>query len=134
MQPSLFDYARLDDARLDDARRVHREPNTPASPPAPDSSNDYHVLPVSEKQVHYARRIAQALREELPTDVLGDRARLSKWIDTHKQRAPQSPFSNYPSSKQVAFAERIARIKHRQVPHECFRDRVMMSKWIDSNR
>lgn len=98
------------------------------------NSNDYHVVPATEKQIRFARNIAQRTRVELPADLTSDRRRLSRWIDTHRKQAATSPFSNYPSSKQVAFAERIARIKNRDVPRECFRDKTLMSKWIDSNR
>ncbi len=97
-----------------------------------EDSNDYHRLPVSEKQLRFARQIAARGAAKLPDDVLSDRKRLSAWIDAHKDRAA-SRFSNYPSSKQVAFAERIARMKRRAVPDECFRDRTLMSRWIDSN-
>lgn len=97
------------------------------------SSNDYHVLPATEKQILFAQRIASRSNIDLPDDVLIDRQRISHWIDSHKSTPPKSKFSNYPSAKQVTFAERIARIKRRNVPHECFRDRRMMSKWIDSN-
>ena len=114
MQPSLFEYARK-------------------QPPEP-SSNDYYVLPASEKQVHYARAIALRLKAELPAEIINDRSRLSAWIDKHKNAVPENKYARYPSSKQVAFAERIARLKRRPVPPECFRDRGMMSKWIDSNR
>jgi len=114
MQASLFDHAR-------------------ATPVAP-SSNDYHVVPASEKQVQYARLIAARIKAELPGDVISDRTRMSAWIDKHKRQGAGSPFSNYPSSKQVGYAERLARLKHRPVPPECFRDRGLMSKWIDSNR
>lgn len=97
------------------------------------SSNDYHLLPATEKQIQYARQIAKRSKVELPADVFVDRRQMSHWIDTHKPVVPVTQFSNYPSSKQVGFAERIARIKRRDIPHECFRDRGMMSKWIDSN-
>lgn len=103
------------------------QPVTPA-----ESSNDYHQLPVSEKQLQFARQLAVRNHVKLPDEVLGDRARLSAWIDANKSKAP-SRFANYPSSKQVAFAERIARMKRRAVPDECFKDRKMMSRWIDSN-
>ncbi|TYB90074.1 hypothetical protein [Oceaniovalibus sp. ACAM 378] len=96
-------------------------------------SNDYHRLPVTEKQIRYARQIAQGTGATLPGEVQSDRRALSNWIDEHRAILAKSKFSNYPSSKQVAFAERIARIKRREVPPECFRDRVMMSRWIDSN-
>ncbi len=97
------------------------------------SSNDYHRLPVTEKQLRYARHLAARGAIELPEAVQADRRSLSDWIDRHQRPSP-SRFSDYPSSKQVAFAERIARVKRRHVPQECFRDKKMMSHWIDSNR
>ena len=97
-------------------------------------SNDYHRLPVTEKQLNYARRIAVGTGVALPWDVQQNRHDLSRWIDANKDALNNNRFSNYPSSKQVAFAERVARLKHRTVPHECFRDRNLMSRWIDSNR
>lgn len=98
-------------------------------------TNDYHHLPVSDKQLRFAQAIAARGRLELPDEVIQDRRRLSAWIDTHLAQQKQvSAFSRYPSSKQVAFAERIARIKRRHVPRECFRDMGLMSRWIDSNR
>lgn len=110
----------------------------PQLPHAPDpamGSNDYHRLPVTEKQLAYARQIAARIAVDLPDEVRGDRRKMSAWIDAHKPARPRVPdFANYPSSKQVAFAERIARIKRRDVPRECFQDRLMMSHWIDSNR
>jgi len=98
-----------------------------------DPSNDYHQLPVSHKQLRFARQIAARAALKLPDEVIQDRRCLSAWIDTHLDRQA-SAFSRHPSSKQVAFAERIARIKRRDVPRECFRDKGMMSRWIDSNR
>lgn len=104
--------------------------------PAPQSfnSNDYHVLPPTEKQIRFARSLALRTREELPAELTSDRRRLSRWIEAQCKQPDRSPFSSYPSSKQVAFAERIARIKRRDVPQECFRDKMLMSRWIDSNR
>lgn len=100
-----------------------------------EESNDYHRLPVSEKQLRFARQIAARNRITLPDTVLADRARLSQWIEDNKGRTvAASRFANYPSSRQVAFAERIARMKQRAVPEECFKDRTLMSRWIDSNR
>ena len=96
------------------------------------ATNDYHHLPVSEKQLRYARSIASRASVDLPVDVLEDRRALSAWIDRHKR--PVSKFDAYPSSKQVAFAERIARIKRRDIPRECFRDKSLMSRWIDGNK
>ena len=109
--------------------------STPRNIDAREDSNDYHRLPVSEKQLRFARQIAAQKRIALPDAALSDRARLSEWIESNKGRtASPSRFGNYPSSKQVAFAERIARMKRRAVPEECFKDRKLMSRWIDSNR
>lgn len=99
-----------------------------------ETSNDYHRLPATDKQLRYARQISGKAGVALPWDIQQDRYRLSHWIDIHKKAIRTTPFSSYPSSKQVAFAERIARQKQRQIPHECFRDRALMSHWIDSNR
>lgn len=98
------------------------------------SSNDYHLLPVTEKQVQFARAIAKRTGQTLPWEVQQDRHVLSAWISENTDASKGSKFSNYASSKQVAFAERIARMKRRTVPDECVRDRGLMSKWIDCNR
>lgn len=98
------------------------------------SSNDYHHIPVTEKQLAYARKIAARTGAVLPWDAQQDRRVLSDWIDQHRKAMETSRFLAYPSSKQVAFAERLARIKRREIPQECFRDRVLMSRWIDANR
>ena len=95
------------------------------------STNDYHHLPASEKQLRYARALAARAAVDLPRDVIEDRRALSDWIDRHARR---SAFDAYPSSRQVAFAERIARIKRRNIPRECFRDKSLMSRWIDCNK
>lgn len=97
------------------------------------STNDYHQIPPTEKQLAYARLIAARTGIVVPSDVQQHRYDLSRWIDANKDAKQANRFSNYPSSKQVGFAERIARIKRRDVPHECFKDRTMMSKWIDAN-
>ena len=103
--------------------------------PFAEPTNDYHQLPVSDKQLRFARSLAARAAVALPGDVIQDRRALSAWIDAHLARQKRaSPFSHYPSSKQVAFAERIARIKRRHVPRECFRDMGLMSRWIDANR
>lgn len=95
--------------------------------------NDYHILPVTEKQRQYAEQIAARARVAIPAEVRDDRRAMSDWIARNQPKPATSPFANYPSSKQVAFAERIARIKRRDVPPICFRDRKAMSNWIDSN-
>lgn len=96
--------------------------------------NTHQVLP-TEKQMRFARRIAQTGALVLPWEVQQSRRALSLWIDAHAQvlSEPRNEPSR-PSSKQVAFAERIARIKRREVPDHCFKDRQLMSRWIDSNK
>ncbi len=96
-------------------------------------NNDYHLLPVTDRQMRYARAIAEQSALEIPVEVQRDRRMLSDWISAHKPVAT-SQFDNYPTGKQVAFAERISRSKRRPIPSECFRDKRMMSRWIDQNK
>lgn len=91
-------------------------------------------LPVTERQLAYARTLALRNQVVLPWAIQQDRRTLSRWIDDQTRQQPASAQDSRPSSKQVAFAERLARIKQRAVPDECFRDRGLMSRWIDSNR
>lgn len=107
----------------------------PIHVPLSGPSNDYHQLPVSDKQLRFARQIAARAALELPAEAQQDRRAMSAWIDAHLPERRKTPdFARYPSSRQVAFAERIARIKRRNVPRECFRDMGLMSRWIDCNR
>lgn len=94
--------------------------------------NAAFALPVTPRQIAYARSLALRNKTLLPWEVQQDRRSLSTWIEAQAKLAPMS--GNAPSSKQVAFAERIARIRCRTVPDECFRDRQLLSRWIDSNR
>ena len=97
-------------------------------------SNDYHQIPVTEKQLKFARFLAQKSGTVLPWEVQQDRRALSDWIEKHKKPKQTSRFDAYPSSKQVGFAEKIARYKRSTVPDECFRDKGLMSRWIDCNK
>ena len=96
-------------------------------------SNEYHLLPVRDRQMRYARAIAQQSALEIPVEAQRDRKSMSAWLSTHKPADP-SPFEDYPSGKQVAFAERISRSRRRPIPSECFRDKQIMSRWIDQNK
>ena len=89
-------------------------------------------LPVTQKQITFARKLAAQNQVILPWDVQQDRRALSLWIDAQTKMAPM--LDSRPTSKQVAFAERIARAKRRPVPDECYRDRELMSRWITSNK
>lgn len=92
---------------------------------------EYHSLPPTQKQLNYARTIANRLDLAIPRAEREDRRALSRWIDAHKLGGGKAPGA---SSKQVAFAEKIARMKRRAIPDECFRDAGLMSRWIDANR
>ncbi|NPD14698.1 hypothetical protein HOY34_05700 [Xinfangfangia sp. D13-10-4-6] len=89
-------------------------------------------LPVTPRQIAYAKSLALRNRTLLPWDVQHDRQRLSSWIEAQARLQPVG--GSEPTSKQVAFAERIARHKRRAIPDECFRDRQLLSRWIDSNK
>ena len=91
------------------------------------------AIAATERQLSYARSLAQRNQVLLPWEVQLDRRSLSTWIDAQSKARPAEPDAR-PSSKQVAFAEKIARYKRRAVPDECFRDRQLLSRWIDSNR
>jgi hypothetical protein len=91
------------------------------------------VLPVTPRQIAYARSLALRNQTLLPATAKLDRHSLSAWIEVQAKMRP-AEVDQRPTSKQVAFAEKLARIKRRAVPDECFRDRGLMSKWIDGNR
>ena len=90
------------------------------------------TLPVTQKQMVYARTLAIKNQVVLPWEAQQDRRALSQWID--EQVKSPAVVDNRPTSKQAAFAERIARIKRRNVPDECYRDRELMLRWINSNK
>ncbi|MDP3339199.1 hypothetical protein [Frigidibacter sp.] len=92
------------------------------------------TLPVTPRQIAYARALAMRNQTLLPWEIQQDRRSLSAWIEAQAALTPVPATDSRPTSKQVAFAERIARIKRRAVPDECFRDKGLMSKWIDGNR
>lgn len=88
------------------------------------------ALPVTPKQIAFAKALALKNQTLLPWEIQRDRSRLSAWIN---QQAKAQP-SSLPSSKQVAFAERIAHIKRISVPDEAFRDRGLMTRWIATHK
>lgn len=93
------------------------------------------LLPPTEKQMSYARKIASSRSLVLPWDVQQSRIALSRWIDRNLNASTKSNHSSdLPTSKQVAFAERVATIKRTRVPRECFKSRQLMSRWIDGNK
>lgn len=92
------------------------------------------ALPVTPRQIAYARSLALRNQTLLPWEAQQDRRSLSAWIEAQALLKPGTALDQLPSSKQVAFAERLARIKRSAVPDECFRDKGLMSKWIDGHK
>ena len=86
------------------------------------------ALPITQKQLAFARSLALRNAAILPWDVQQDRRALSQWIDGQKRMPPAGIDS--PSSRQVAFAEKIARRKRTSVPEHCFKSREEMTRWI----
>lgn len=102
---------------------------------SPYGGPDPILLPPTEKQMAFARKIAKTRALIVPWDVQQSRIALSRWIDRNLNKpANSSTGSDLPSSKQVAFAERLAMIKRTEVPRECFKSRQLMSRWIDGNK
>lgn len=86
-------------------------------------------LPVTQRQMSFARTLALRNGVTLPWEVQQDRHSLSRWIDAQQKAQPMAPGT--PSSRQIAFAEQIARRKRISVPEACFKDRETMSLWIN---
>ena len=103
-------------------------------PEAPENPAALPVLPPTERQMRYARRIAERAGIILPWEVQQNRKTLSEWIDTNQhQLQNRAPQPDTPSSRQVGYAERIARARRRTIPDECYRSRNLLSRWIDAN-
>lgn len=47
-------------------------------------SNDYHQMPVTGKQLSFARQISQRTGQVLPWETQQDRQALSRWIDSNR--------------------------------------------------
>ena len=80
---------------------LHSQPQYQGNPYGGPSSSE--LLP-TEKQIRYARRIAQAGGLVLPWEAQASRRSLSFWIDANADVLNTSnAFGDYASSKQVAF-------------------------------
>lgn len=82
----------------------------------------------SEKQVAFARSIAQRMGAEIPQEALADSRKLSAWIDGAKAKAPPPP----PSEKQLAFAERLALAAGVPIPDAARTNMRACSDFIES--
>lgn len=76
------------------------------------------ALPVTPRQLAYAKSLALRNKTLLPWETQRDRGSLSAWIEAQTKLKPVA--GSEPTSKQVAFAERLARVKCRAVPDDCF--------------
>ena len=65
-------------------------------------TNDYHELPATEKQIGYARALAQRSGVVLPWDVQQDRKSLSAWIEEKRNATDQGRFSRANCQTQAA--------------------------------
>jgi DNA topoisomerase III len=82
----------------------------------------------SEKQIAFARGIAERLGREIPEEALAASRDLSKWIDEAQKLAPPRP----PSEKQLAFAEKLADEKGVDMPEAVRLDMRACSAFIDA--
>ncbi len=77
----------------------------------------------SQKQVDFARQLAEEIGEEIPEEVLSDRRKLSRWIDAHKP----------PTQKQIEFARSVAKQLGEELPEEVLKNQKKLQKWLDDN-
>ena len=84
----------------------------------------------TEKQLEFARRLAEQLKRELPTEVLLSKKKLSKWIDGAKRDLNKKK-ANFPlSQKQIAVIERNGNEKVKEALKNG--DYAYCRKWLDS--
>ena len=82
----------------------------------------------TEKMLEYATKIAKAIGQPVPDEVVADFEACKLFIDANKEAA------NRPSEKQLKFAESIASKKQLTIPPEALADAREISKWIDENK
>jgi len=82
----------------------------------------------SEKQLAFAKMIADKLKIELPENVLADRTACSQFIDANQATALK------PSDKQLAYAQRIASEKNITIPDALLVNGRELSRWIDEHK
>lgn len=103
-------------AFLDEHAGKRAEGEVPGTPGAP-----------GEKQLAFARSIAERSGIALPEGILGDVRALSAWIDKTKVSAPPRA----PSEKQIAFAEKLADENGIDLPANARTDSAACSAFID---
>jgi DNA topoisomerase III len=81
----------------------------------------------SDKQIAFAKTIAERIGSEVPKEAMAGSRELSAWIDEAQKLAPPRP----PSEKQLAFAERLAEEKGKEIPDAVKRDMRACSSFID---
>lgn len=83
----------------------------------------------SEKQIGFARSLAERTGAEIPEAALTSARDLSAWIDAAMKKAPPRP----PSEKQIAFAEKLAGEAGIDLPEAARKDMTACSAFIDKN-
>jgi DNA topoisomerase-3 len=87
------------------------------------------VYAPSEKQVNFARSLAERSGQSIPDEALADAKKLSAWIDATQSKAPPAP----PSEKQLALAERLAAQKGVELTSEQKKSGKACSAFIDKH-
>ncbi|ADU97704.1 DNA topoisomerase I (plasmid) [Thermovibrio ammonificans HB-1] len=83
----------------------------------------------TEKQLEFARSLAEKLKKELPADVLLSKKKLSKWIDGAKRELAKEKANAPLSEKQVAVIEKHGDEKVREALLRG--DYAYCRKWLD---
>lgn len=83
----------------------------------------------SEKQINWARQIAEQSGKTIPEAALTDGKALSAWIDANKGESGPRP----PSEKQIAFARKIAAEKGAEITEAILTDMKACSAFIDQH-
>lgn len=103
-------------------RKFLEEHLPPRDPNAPQGE-----YPPSEKQLAFAKRIAEETKSEIPADGLKSAKVLSTWIDSMTSKMP----ARGPSEKQLAFAKKLAEEKGVDLPTDVSTDGKACSAFID---
>ncbi|KAL1510107.1 hypothetical protein AB1Y20_006439 [Prymnesium parvum] len=80
----------------------------------------------SDKQLRYARSLAEQQKKELHPDAKNDWSICSSEIERLLSTAP-------PTAKQIRFAEELAEAKNMQLPREVLASQLAMRRFLDEN-
>ncbi len=80
--------------------------------------------PPTDKQINFARRLAQQVGKPLSPDVLSDKQQISEWIDQALELAP-------PSDRQLEYARALADNNGIELPEDVTQNAKAVSTFID---